>query len=502
MVKYREIIKLRAFGVSMRNIAESCGCSASTASNVLNKAKAYHLEWPLPEELDDAALKEILFPTKSHSEDKHPIDCEHVARELERKGVTRMLLWNEYCEEALNGGRAPYQYSQFCEIMRKWAKTSKVTMRLEHKPADQIQVDWIGTTLRVTDPDTGETHKVHLFIASLPYSNYLYVEGFFSLDLECWIAGHIHAFEAFCGATPILVPDNLKTGVLKHTKDELILNDTYRRMAEHYGCAVVPARVRRPQDKAAVEMGVRVVTNDVIAVIRDEEFFSLARLNRRIRGLVAKVNDRPFQKREGSRRSVYLAKEKPLLIPLPAQPFEIYVTKRLTVNSNYHVSLDGAHYSVPFPYAGKEVDVRATRSTVTVAVNGERIAIHKRHSGAIGAYVTDPMHMPESHREYLAWTPARFREWARSIGPSTADVMDAILASKSNIKWNHKPCRMMVGLSGKHGDALVEEACAKALMMNRNPSYKTVSAIIKSLAEDARDPNRHAYLRGADYYQD
>lgn len=502
MVKYREIIRLKCLGISMRGIADSCGCSLGTVSSVLSRAKGFNLQWPLPEELDDAAIREILYPPRPKNENRYPLDCERISKELERKGVTRSLLWGEYCDEALNAGREPYQYSQFCRILNRWAKDNQLTMHLEHKPGKEMQVDWVGTTLRVVDPDTGEQRKVYLFIACLPYSSYIYVEGFLSTDLESWVTAHTHAFEALGGSAPILVPDNLKTGVTKHTRDEIVLNEVYRRMAEHYNCAIVPARVRKPQDKAAVEMNVRVVTNRVIAPLRDKVFFELGKLNRRIKKLVEGINERPFQKREGSRKSVYLAKEKQLLNPLPKTAFEFYASKRLTVQFNYHVCFEGVYYSVPHIYRAKEVDIKATRNTVGIYYQAKRIALHRRDKLSKGAYVTDPEHMPETHRDYLAWNEERFRQWAHERGGATEEVMIKILESKSNIKRNYRPCRLVVALSEKYGASLLEEACKKANAANPRPSYKTVHTIIKTLHSKRKDPNEHAYLRGAHYYDD
>lgn len=300
MVKYREILRLHAMGVSIRNIAFSCRCSTATVRAVTGRAKAAGIEWPLPEEMGDRAIREVIYPPKSKADpDKAPIDHDHVDAEMSRPGVTMMLLWSEYCESAVSQGRSPYMYSAFCERHRKWAMSRKTAMRIAHKPAEQMQVDYVGDTMEVVDMDTGEVLKVYVFAACLPFSGKLYAKGSYDMREESWVDAHVSAFSFFGGTTPILVPDNLKQGVVKHTVDELVINEQYRRMAEYYGCAVVPGRPRRPRDKAAVEMGVRVIEQQAIAPLRNRVFTSLDALNAALLDNVARINARPFQKREG-----------------------------------------------------------------------------------------------------------------------------------------------------------------------------------------------------------
>ena len=361
MVKYREILRLIAMGVSQESVAFSCGCAQSTVSDVIRAARARGLSWPLPEEMDDAAIRSVIYPKRSRkATDKAAIDFEHVARELGRRGMTLSLLWNEYCDSAVSRGEEPYMYSAFCREYRKWAQAHDVRMRIDHRPAETIQVDWVGDTAEVVDPDTGELLRVYVFAGCLPYSNYLFAEGFYRTDEQAWIDAHAHMFSFFGGATPVLVPDNCKTAVSKNTKEALIVNEQYRRMSEHYGCAVVPARVRRPRDKASVEMGVGLIERQAMLALRGRRFMSLGEFNSALADQVAAINSRPFQKREGSRESVFLAQEKPLLIPLPATPYEMTARKEVTVNFNYHVCFDGCWYSVPFEFVKRTVAVVAT----------------------------------------------------------------------------------------------------------------------------------------------
>lgn len=504
MIRYREILRLRSSGVSIRNIAYSCECSKSTVQSVLKKAKSKGLCWPLPEEVDDRDIYRILFPKDEVSTDKVQPDFAQVNKELLKKGVTLMLCWSEYCESTIAQGKEPYQYSAFCHRYRAWAKTNQVVMHIERKPGEQMMVDWAGVAMEVVGRDNGEILKVYVFVACLPYSSHLYAEGFYRMDQEAWLTAHIHAFEYFGGVTPILVPDNLKTGIVKNGYDELIVNESYRRLSEYYGCAVVPARVGKPRDKGAVESGVGLITRQAMAPLRNRVFFDLCDLNLALKDKVIDICARPFQKREGSREGIFNAIEKPALIPLPHQRFEVYVVKTATVPYNYHVSVDSIFYSVPFQYVKREVEVRIARSTVSIYEGTARIAMHKRSSSYKGSYVTNLAHMPDTHKDFVEWTGDRFRAWAREKGAGVADVIDAVLASKPIEQQAYRSCRAIMALGDKYGDKTLDDACMRALSINRVPSYKTVSMLISRLPEQPADKDRseeHAYLRGAAYFE-
>jgi len=502
MVKYREIIRLSAAGISQQNIAFSCGCAQSTVQVIQKRAKELYLEWPLPEEMDDSTIRSILYPKRQQLSTRTAVDYAYIDKELHKRGVTLTLLWNEYCEKALSQGGVPYQYTQFCDNYKKWAITNEVTMHIDRKPGEQIQVDWAGLCAEVVDPDSSELLKVYIFVASLPYSGYLFAEGFYSMDSQAWVTAHIHAFTFFRGVAPIIVPDNCKTAITKNTTAELIINENYRRMAEHYGCAIVPARVKRPKDKGHVEMSVGVVERQIIAALRNQVFFSLGDLNDVIIEKIAEINDRPFQKKAGSRTSVFLDQEKDALIPLPQRPYEIVIRKRATVNFNYHISFEGTYYSVPFSFVKREVEVAATANTVSINCDGSRIATHIKALGRPGTYVTNPDHMPDAHRDFVEWNGDRFRKWAKTIGESTYKVIDGVLRSRKIEQQSYRSCHGVLSLAKRHGNKLIEEACTKALSYTPRPSYKTVKAILSSLAASkAPNPDEHVYLRGANYYE-
>lgn len=299
MVKYREILRLRAMGVSQRNVAISCGCSPTTVLTTEHKARELGLVWPLPEEFSDEVIKARLYPPTISKSNKYPIDHQRVSTELSRRSVTLTLCWNEYCEEAVRHGAEPYQYSAFCSLQRAWEKEHSPIMHVGCKCAEKIEVDWAGDPAYWINPDTGEQIKTWVFVAVLPWSQYIFAKAYPDMKEENWIQAHIDAFTFFGGVAPLLVPDNCKTGVLKNTLNELVLNEQYRLMAEHYGCAVVPARPKKPRDKGSVESSVGLIERQAIAALRDEVFLSLKELNGALAKRVEKINMRSFQKREG-----------------------------------------------------------------------------------------------------------------------------------------------------------------------------------------------------------
>ena len=307
----------------------------------------------------------------------------------------------------------------------------------------------------------------------------------------------------------MIIPDNAPTAV-NRTKSSWYtpqLNATYHDWAEHYNTAIIPARVRRPKDKPNVEGNVGHISTWIIAALRDEQFFSLAELNRSIRGKLSEYNARDFQKKEGSRQSLFLGEEKPLLAPLPATRYELAEFKQATVQFNYHVAVDSMYYSVPYQYIKSKADVRITDSTVEIFVNNERIASHRRLHGRPGQYSTVPGHMPENHQNYLEWNGDRFRAWAKRIGNSTAIVVNSILASGKVEQQYYRSCMGLLKLSERYSPEKLEAACRKVLKYSSSPSYKNVQSIIANLKDEDIYPaapqtssNQYGITRGARYY--
>ena len=451
MTKYREILRLSSLGFSNRDIALSVPCSRNTVSKVLKRAQELKLCWPLQDNQTDEALEKLFYPKLNNRPQKRMPDYAYIRKELLRNGVSKKLLWTEYMEDCRANGEEPLMYSQFCYHIQQEEQKHRATMHINRKPGEQVEVDWAGDPATIIDPDTGEIIKAYIFVGVMTYSQYAYVEAFLDMKQKSWINAHVHMYEYFGGVARILVPDNCKTAVIHNGgfKDQQI-NETYQEMAEHYGTAIIPARVRAPKDKPNAEGTVGNISTWITATLRDEQFFSLAELNRAIRNKLELFNQRLFQKKEGSRLSLFLEEEKPLLAPLPATRFELSDWKTATVQFNYHISVDGMLYSVPYEYIKKKVDVRATDTTIEIFYNHNRIASHRRLKGRTGQYSTITEHMPEDHQKYLEWNGDRFRKWAERIGTNTCKVVNAILASQSVEQQSYRSCMGLLKLADKY----------------------------------------------------
>jgi transposase len=507
MTQYREILRLHHQGISQRTISSSIGCSRNTVSSTINLAKERGLSWPLPSDMTDAKIQKQLFPVKeSESLHKKP-DYEHVHREMAKSGVTLSLLWNEYCLECRQNNEIPFMYTQFCKYYRDYVVINKATMHISHKPGEQMEVDWAGSTMDIIDTTTGELIPANIFVAMLSCSGYAYVEAFLTQKQDDWIAAHVNAYKHFGGVTRILVPDNLKTGVDRIERYTPVINKNYHEMAEHYGTAVIPARVRKPKDKPGVEGTVGVISTWIIAALRNERFFSLYDLNQAIKNKLFEFNNKPFQKKHGSRFSVFTEEEQPFLIPLPQRDFELSTWKIAIVGFNYHIDIEKQHYSVPYEYIKQKVDVRLTRNTVEVFYIGNRIASHMRLYGKMGQFSTLPEHMPEDHRKYIRMNAEQFIAWAENIGENTAIVMKSIIASKKVEQQAHRSCMSLQKLADKYSIERLELACKRALSYTPMPSVKSVQSILATGQDKVFDEqpvkqssSNHGIIRGAEYY--
>ena len=453
MTKYREILRLKSLNLSQQNIAHSCNVSKKTVNRVLKRAEELGISWPLDENDTDAVLAEKFFPSaKQTTSTKRMPDYDYIRKELLRNGVTKKLLWTEYMEDCRANGDEPLMYSQFCYHIQQDEQKRRATMHINRKPGEQVEVDWAGDPATIMDPDTGEIIKAYIFVGVMTYSQYTYVEAFLDMKQKSWINAHVHMYEFFGGVARILVPDNCKTAVVHNGgwKDQQI-NETYQELAEHYGTAIIPARVRTPKDKPNAEGTVGNISTWITATLRNEQFFSLAELNRAIREKLELFNQKLFQKKEGSRLSLFLEDEKPLLAPLPASRFELSDWKTATVQFNYHISVDGMLYSVPYEYIKKKVDVKVTDTTIKIFYNHNRIASHRRLKGRPGKYSTVTEHMTEDHQKYLEWNGDRFRKWAERIGINTYTVVNAILTSKRVEQQTYRSCMGLLHMAHPNG---------------------------------------------------
>lgn len=506
MTNYREILRLRSLGINHSQIAESTAISRPTVIAVLQKAANQGLDWQTAEGLSDRDLTARLFPPESDKPGYKMPDYEYVHREMAKSGVTLQLLWFEYCDQCREHGEIPYQLTQFKKYYRDFVVKTKATMHIDRKPGEIMEVDWAGQTAEIVDTDTGAAIDAYVFVSALPYSGYAYVEAFLSQNQEAWIAAHVNAYSFFGGVTRILVPDNLKTGVVKNTRIETVLNKTYQEMAEHYGTAIIPARVKTPKDKATVEGSVGIISTWILAAIRNQRFLSLRELNAVIKERLHTFNHKPFQKKDGS-RAVLFAEERAFLLQLPVRAFELATWKIATVQYNYHIGADGQNYSVPYEYIKQKVDVRLTRNVVEVFFEGNRVCSHVRLYGRTGQYSTTEAHMPPNHQQYTQWNGERFRGWAGKIGANTTAVVEAILSCHKVEQQGYRACMALLKLSDQYTPERLEAACAKALGYTPRPSFKSVQAILKSGQDRVSnetatptEPSEFSFTRGADYY--
>jgi transposase len=510
MTNYHEILRLLAQGISQRSIARSCRCSRNTVARVLIQTQQRKLEWGSLQNLANGDLQQLLFPDRIQPGSRKAPDCEYIHREMAKSGVTLSLLWHEYCDECRSHQEIPLGYVQYCNYYRKYALTTKATMHLSRKPGEQTEVDWAGQKAEIVDRDSGEVIPASIFVAVLSYSQYTYVEAYLRQDLECWITAHINAFQFFGGVTRLLIPDNLKTGVDRVCWYTPVINKTYHEMAEHYGTAVIPARVRKPKDKPNAEGTVGVISTWILAALRHQKFFSLAELNEAIQNKLAIFNSNPFQKKTGSRLSVFLEEEKTALQPLPVSPYELAMWKIAMVQLNYHITIEKMHYSVPYEYIKQQMDIRITHQTLEVFFQNQRICSHPRLYGKEGQYSTIIEHMPEDHQKYLQWNGERFISWAEKVGPHTVAAIKAILASHKIEQQGYRGCLALLKLADRYSVTRLEAACERALSYTPSPSYKNISTILKSGQDklnqasqepQTRDENeKYGFTRGAEYY--
>ena len=482
MVSYKEILWLSHEGYSQRQLESRLHCSRHTIREVLTAAKANGITYPLYDSFSSEQLEAILFPNRYASDNAYLTpDFAYIHKELAKPKVTLTLLWDEYRQKAEALGKRPYMPTQFGDKYRTWARVTKATMRIHHKPGDAMEVDWAGQTLPIYDSVTGEEFPAYLFIAVLPCSGYTYAEATSDTKLENWLNCHIHAYEYFGGATRLLIPDNLKTGVIKNTRYETVLNRSYQELAEYYDTAIVPARVEHPKDKSHAEGTVRFASTWILAALRNEHFFTLTEAKEAVSSKLEELNTREFKQRECCRKSAYLEEEKAYMKLLPNQRYKLATwNPNLTVGSDYLVSDGKNKYSVPFDLIGEKVDMRLTSNTVEIFFHGTRVASHLRKSVAQCEPIVNPDHMTPEHRKYLNYNTEDFMRWAESVGEKTAKVVSHFLTFGKEPEQGFKACASLAKLGEKYGVKKLESACDGVFSYTQTPSIRLISTILKS----------------------
>jgi transposase len=499
MEKAREILRQHfELGLTQREISKSVGTSLGTVSGILSKARAAGIEYPL--KLSSKELGIILYPPTERQNKQKIVepDLEYIHREMQKKGITLTLLWEEYKTENPDG----LMYTQFCDRYRAFRKSNDVYMRKIYKAGERVLVDWAGLTMSYTDK-TGEVCPAYIFVAVLPASSYLYVEAFRNMKESSWIEAHVNAFEYFGGVPLIVVPDNPKTAITKANYHDPVANRTYAEMAKHYGTAIIPTRTRAPRDKAPVEKGVQVAERRIIAKLRNRQFFDFASLWIAVRDELKIVNQEPFKKLPGDRLSVFTETEKPLLRALPPTRYEFAEWKSVKSGMDYHIEFDKHYYSVPYNFAGKQLDVRATLNVIEVFYEQERVVSHIRNYRKDQRYMTLPEHMPSNHRAMSEWSVERFESWAGKFGPDTRDYICFLMQHRDHPEQAFKTCAGILRLGKTAPNSYMEIICRTAKEKNVF-SYKYFNMLFKQMTSEQEPleskPVQHENLRGSSYY--
>lgn len=507
MRQAREIIRLKSSSISAHEISRRLGMPRSTVREALKRASSAGLSWPLPDGMNDDALEGALYPGRRSKRGHRRIDepdWAGVHRELKGKHVTLMILWDEYI--AANPGG--YSYSRFCELYRTFEKTLPVTMRQTHAAGERLFVDYAGDGVPVViDRRSGEVRMAQVFVAVLGASSFTFAKASWTQTLPDWIDAHVSALETIGGVPQLLVPDNTKTAIVKACFYDPQVNRTYADMAAHYGTALLPARPRKPRDKAKVEAAVLIVERWLLGRLRHRTFYSLAQVNAALEEMLKNLNEeRPIRRLGTTRRTLLEEVDRPALKALPVEPYEYCEWRLRRVGIDYHVEIDAHYYSVPYRFARAEVEARLTARGVEFFCKGERIAVHLRMSGN-HKHTTIPDHMPSSHRRYAGWTIERIREDARKIGPAMAALCEQILEARPHPEQGFRACLGVVRLAGPYGPERVEAAAERAIEIGAR-TYGSVKSILDNKLDRKPAPKRaadaapilHPNIRGPRYY--
>jgi transposase len=502
MRKVREVLRLHHGGLTVREIARSLKLGRSTVSDYLRRARVAGVSWSA--EPDAAALERLLFVPREEQRRGRPVpEWSEIHRELRRKHVTLLLLWEEYKSQHSDG----YQYSQFCQHYRRWEKnTLGVWLRQEHRGGEKLFVDYSGDGIPWVDPHSGEAREAQLFVAALGASSYTYAEATQTQQLHDWLHAHVHALEYIGGVPAIIVPDQTRTAILKTCRYDPELNPAYAEFALHYQTCILPARPGKPRDKAKVEAAVLLAQRWIIAALRNRLFQSIEDINDAIDELLEKLNGRKMRRLGRSRRELFEDLDRPLLRPLPQKRFEFAEWKvGARVNMDYHIEFQRNFYSVPFQLARELVDIRATSTTVEIFHRHTRVTSHTLLCGK-SRYSTHPEHMPRSHREHREWSPSRLLAWATRVGPSTAELIGHILQDRPHPEQGFRASLGILRLSKRYSAERLEKACRRAVAC-RSYSYRSVDSILRKNLEGQPLPHApleplplHENVRGSNYY--
>ena len=512
MLEIRKILQLLQRGISNRKIARQLSMSRNTLDYYRGRFretdKTYEQLLNLSnQELAAIVHKERTGPKKDSRYERLAPQIEGFTKELQKTGVTRLLLWQEYREKDHDG----YSYQQFCEHLNTFMAVKSAVMRLEHHPGETMEFDFAGDKISYVDPETGEEVSCIVFVAVLPYSGYTYCKALRSAGLEHLIPALSECAEFFGGVPLNFLTDNMAQIVTKSDRYEPTFTDMALQWSVHYNTNLTATRVRKPKDKASAEKGVDLIYKRVYAPLRNMTFYSLEELNYHMLQQLKKHNEALFQNRDYSRKEKFLLEEKPHLLPLPEEPFDLKYTIKRKVGKDYHVTLgkDYHHYSVPYRYIGKAVSLVYDSQHVEIFDKFDRIAIHQRDYRK-HFFTTQDKHMPQSHQAYKeskGWKPEYFIDKATTVGPQFAEYMRKVLGSRKYTAQAYKSCLGLIRLIDRYPQDRLEKA-SKMAIASPSASFKTLETILKNNGDKQIElpvPNKlppHDNIRGGEEYLD
>lgn len=527
MADYRRILGLLLQGHSYRAVAGVVGCSQREVATARRAIQERGLTAERLSSLSEAELAAWFPDGRSRvSADYDPPDFARVVASMRSNPhFTLLLAWRSYAGGSSGSGLRKYAYSQYCHLFNEYALRHDLVATLHHEPGRTMFVDWAGDTIPVVDAISGVNVKAYLFVAVLPFSGFTFARAYPSMRMDAWLDGHVKAFEHFGGAPQLVVPDNALTATHRKERGDAarFVNDRYRQLADHYGAAVLPARVRRPRDKAAVESAVNTINKRVLGYLLEEVWTTLPDVNAAIQERLEEVNH-GIRRVDGSTRfQRFQQEEAARLLPLPRLAFEQVTWKELKVGRNYHVTCDYQHYSAPYALAGRQLRARVTSSSVTLFDGQRVVAEHTRKQGRKGQYSTDLAHVPREHQDVSGlWSRSWFLGRANAIGPATTTVIEQVLDRYEIEAQSYLDCQNILSALGKNKPKL-EAACQQLLNISASATYSTIKRLMASLNSDERKPaplraaanttkpaaapdadsavTTGALIRGADYYR-
>ncbi|HQS60050.1 MAG: transposase [Halothiobacillus sp. 24-54-40] len=500
MRKIKDVLRLKLDArLSHQQIAAALGISKGVVTKYVGLAAAAGLDWAAVQDIDETALERRLLVTPERPRNHVQPDYGRLHQELRRKGMTLMLLWEEY--RADHADRQTYAYSQFCDNYRRFARQLKRSMRQVHRAGEKLFIDYAGPTLALTDGS-----RAHVFVAALGASSYTFACATPRETMVDWLESTARALSFIGGVPQMIVPDNPKALIADANRYEPRSNDTVLDFARHYGTSVLPARPYHPQDKAKAESAVQIVERWIMARLRHQQFASVGEINQAIAPLLSQLNEKPFQKLPGSRASAFAEIDAPALLPLPLQRYEMAHFKTVKVHIDYHVEVERHRYSVPHSLVGQALEARLTTVTVELLHRGNRVASHAR-SNLAGGFTTTAAHMPAAHRAQMEWSPQRLIHWGQSIGISTAEVVTRLLNQYKHPEHGYRACLGLLSLAKRYGKPRLEAACMLALQLGAC-QYRHVRDILANGRDQSTPPANeewvspnHIHLRGPGYYQ-